>query len=71
MGKHKQVSCKICYRTMRSDVVKRHMKVHEKSNREICGELLEEIINKVISTTKRKHDEDDPHPMTKKRYGMC
>ena len=32
MGKHKQVSCKICYRTMRSDYLKRHMKQHEKRN---------------------------------------
>ena len=32
MGKNKQVSCNICYKTMRSDVVKRHMKVHAKRN---------------------------------------
>ena len=44
-GKHKEVSCKICYKTMRSDAVKRHMEVHEKPNKQICGELLDEIIN--------------------------
>ena len=71
MGKNKQVSCNICYKTMRSDVVKRHMKVHEKTNKQICGELLDEIIDKVISTTKRKHDEDEEdQPMIKKKYKM-
>ena len=40
-GKHKQVSCKTCYKTMRSDSVKRHMKVHEKPNKQICGEVLD------------------------------
>ena len=32
MGKNKQVSCKICYKTMRSDHLNRHMKVHVKRN---------------------------------------
>ena len=67
MGKNKQVSCNICYKTMRSDVVKRHMKVHEKTNKQICGELLDEIIDKVISTTKRKHDEDDNQSAAKRK----
>ena len=47
------------------------MKVHEKTNKQICGELLDEIVDKVISTTKRKHDEDNPdeqnHHMIKKK----
>ena len=30
MGKHKQVYCKVCLRTMRSDNWDRHKKVHEK-----------------------------------------
>ena len=29
MGGNKQVTCEICYREMRSDVLKRHMNVHE------------------------------------------
>merc|ERR1712219_100973 len=29
-GKHKQVGCKICLKTMRSDHLIRHMKTHEK-----------------------------------------
>ena len=61
MGKNKQVSCKICFRVMRSDVVKRHMKVHEKTNKQICGELLDEIIDK------RKYDEDDKQSAAKRK----
>ena len=30
VGKHKQVECKICLKTMRSDTLKRHTKKHEK-----------------------------------------
>ena len=30
MEKHKQLSCKICFRPMRSDHVNRHMKIHLK-----------------------------------------
>ena len=30
MGNHKRVLCKTCCREMRSDLLKRHMKVHEK-----------------------------------------
>ena len=30
MGKHKQTHCKICMRTMRSDKLNRHLRVHEK-----------------------------------------
>ena len=33
MGRHKQISCKICSKMMRSDHVKRHMHVHEKRNK--------------------------------------
>ena len=56
MGKNKQVSCKICYKTMRSDVLKRHMKV-----------LLKR--NETHPTTKRKHDDDEEYQsMIKKKY---
>ena len=51
--KHKEVSCKICYKTMRSDSVKRHMKVHEKPNKQICGEVLD---MQEESTTEIKHN---------------
>ena len=56
MGKNKQVSCKICYKTMRDDVLKRHLKV-----------LLKR--NETHPTTKRKHDDDEEYQsMIKKKY---
>ena len=70
-GKHKEVSCKICYKTMRSDAVKRHMKVHEKANKQICGEVLD---MQEESTTEIKHDdankvvELEDHPTTKRKF---
>ena len=33
MGKHKSVVCKTCFRVMRSDVLNRHMKLHDKHNK--------------------------------------
>ena len=35
MGRNKQATCKICDREMRSDHLKRHMKVHEKRKNNI------------------------------------
>ena len=32
MTRHMKVSCKVCYREMRSDVLARHMKQHSKRN---------------------------------------
>jgi len=34
---------------MRSDAVKRHMKVHEKANKQICGEVLDGILDKMFA----------------------
>merc|ERR1712082_225111 len=76
-GKHKEVSCKICYKTMRSDAVKRHMKVHEKANKQICGEVLDGILDKMFvqeeSTTERKlddgeHDAANCQPSKKRKF---
>ena len=58
MGKHKQATCKVCFRPMRSDNVKQHMKVHlqyqtkihTKSNVELCRELVLEIAGKVVNS---------------------
>ena len=48
---------------MRSDAVKRHMKVHEKANKQICGEVLDGILDKMFvqeeSTTEIKHDDGE------------
>ena len=62
-GKHKEGSCKICYKSMRSADLKRHMKVHEKANKQICGEVLDGTLDKMFaqaeSTTERKLDEGE------------
>ena len=43
---------------MRSDVVKRHMKVHTKRN-------------EILPTTKRKYDDDEEYQPMIKKNGMC
>ena len=35
MGNHKKVMCNVCYREMRSDILKRHMKQHLKKNESV------------------------------------
>ena len=72
MGKHKKVACQICFKFMRSNNVKGHMKVHQKysptnetpqSANDICRDLVLEIVEKVVapveetSGIKRKHEE--------------
>ena len=42
MGRHLQVTCRICLKTMRSDHLKRHMKQHEKKPYSI-DEVTEKI----------------------------
>ena len=58
MGKNKQVACKICFHFMRSNNVKKHMKVHQKysqtnktpqSAEDICRDLVLEIVDKVVA----------------------
>ena len=51
MGKHKEVSCKICFKPMRSDNVTRHMKIHLKytpkgvlENEEIQFKLVNNVV---------------------------
>ena len=70
MGKNKQVACQICFKSMRSDIVKRHRKVHLKysiesslSTEDMCRDLVLEIVDQVAdpkdvnSAMKRKHEE--------------
>ena len=48
MGKHKQLSCNICFKPMRSDTITRHMKTHKKyALKEVIGneKLLKLIDN--------------------------
>ena len=51
MGKHKQVVCKKCCRVMRSDVLKRHMKMHEK--------LREDSLDSIYSSRTSLHIDDE------------
>ena len=53
MGRNKQVSCKICYKPMRSDNVTKHMKIHlkytaEEGSDNICKEILLDLVDKVL-----------------------
>ena len=65
MGGHKQVTCKICSKSMRSDTVKRHMKVHStedqnENNEQICQDIVMEMLDKNFtqegSATERNQD---------------
>ena len=76
-GKHKEGSCKICYKSMRSADLKRHMKVHEKANKQICDEVLDGTLDKMFaqaeSTTERKlddgeHDAANCQPSKKRKF---
>ena len=70
MWKHKQVTCQICFKPIRSDTLKRHRKVHLKysiesslSTEDTCRDLVLEIVDQVAdpkdvsSGIKRKHEE--------------
>ena len=63
MGKHKHVTCKICFRVMRSDHIKQHMKVHLKYQPELCGEVVlettEHIVEKYNPTKDVKVERDE------------
>ena len=39
MGNHQQVICKVCYKEMRSDVLTRHMKQHEKRHISVTNNI--------------------------------
>ena len=66
MGKNKEVSCNVCFKSMRSDVMKRHMKIHIihtlENNVLMCRELLNEMLNKVV--------EPEDHPTTKRKFDV-
>ena len=81
MGKNKEVSCNVCFKSMRSDHVIRHMKIHIihtlENNVKMCHELLDEMLNEVLEpeefTTKRKFDGEqytqDDQPSIKRKCG--
>ena len=53
MGKHKIVTCGKCLRNIRSDNVRRHMKVHEKEKFE-----MESLCSSSIATSRTSLQED-------------
>ena len=69
-NQHTQVSCEICFRTVRSDNLKRHIKVHitytspevqVKNSEEICKDIVNDIVDKMFmqenSTLEITHDQ--------------
>jgi hypothetical protein len=74
MGKNKQVECRICFKPMRSDVVKRHMKIHVKynqpekygvklqSNEDMCTEpgLVDSVLDKDTITCRNADLSEKP-----------
>ena len=74
MGKHKQVECQIYFKPMRSNNVKRHMRVHQKysptntttqSTEDMCGDLNPETMDNIFDPQeesfgmKQKHEEEE------------
>ena len=74
MTGNKKVSCKVCYREMRSDNLTRHMKQHssvQQTKEEICKDTVLDRSNKVedmqsAGTTKRKFEDGDSDEDLKK-----
>ena len=56
MGRHQLVACQICFKQIRSDTLKRHMKIHEKyesnstyqTNEEICNDLVTGFVENIL-----------------------
>ena len=81
MGNHKETSCNVCFKSMRSNNIFRHMKIHIihtlENNVKMCHELLDEMLNEVLEpeefTTKRKFDGEqytqDDQPSIKRKCG--
>ena len=56
MGRHKQIECRICLKTMTSDHLKQHMKTHEKKTNGIeeAGSSRSGVCDK-LGTHKQLH----------------
>ena len=66
MTRNRKVSCKVCYKEMRSDHLIRHMKHHSSalSTAQICKDLVLEQVDKVVDMqsapwTKREFEDND------------
>ena len=74
MGKHKEVSCKICFKPMRSDHATRHMKIHLKytpKGDDVCKDIVLEFIDNVVenrSDVKIKYDVQETPDKKRKCY---
>ena len=76
MGKHKKVTCKVCYKEMRSDHLIRHKKQHlsvQQNREEICKDVVLEQVDKVVDMqsapwTKRKFEDNDSNEDLKKKW---
>ena len=80
MGRNQQVSCKICFKPMRSDTITRHMKIHlkytaEEGSENICKEILLDLVDKVLEENRSdvkikcsEHDDAYLEPEIKRKY---
>ena len=80
MGRNKQVSCKICYKPMRSDNVTKHMKIHLKYTAEegsdtICKDIVLDLVDKVLEENRSdinikcsEHGDAYLEPQIKRKY---
>ena len=55
MGNHKKVMCNVCYREMRSDNLKRHMKQH--SNRNEKSKISKEELRNTILNDAHEYEQ--------------
>ena len=74
MTGNKKITCKVCYKEMRSDHLIRHMKQHPsalQTTEEICKDIMLEQVDKVVDMqsapcTKRKFEDNDSNEDLKK-----
>ena len=78
MGKHKQVTCEICFKHMRSDTEKRHRKVHDKykleiklqTNEEMCKDLVMGLVDNALEKTQTNSIAVGNEDLSDKRCGL-
>ena len=61
MGKHKQISCEICSKAMRSDNLSRHMKKHADLSSEDSKQLCKDIKSSKDETSIYSEKPKDRH----------
>ena len=75
MGRNQQVSCKICFKSMRSDTITRHVKIHLKYTPKEGSENILDLVDKVLEETRSdvklkygEHDDAYFEPEIKRKY---